>query len=281
MARDRARSDRGSLSAGGLGRSLYGLALVRREQGEFGEAQRLFEACKQLHHELGDLEGLTQGILGLADVARDRGDTAVTHAYSEQSLVTYRELGTRWAIGFALNNLAQAALQEGDLPQALAYADESVTLFREQQTEGGLAEVLVTRGHVLRAQENFSAAHEALTEALRLAWRVGPRLIVAAALEGLAVVFAQTDRVTSALNLLVAASALRAAMGAPLRPVDRSEVDAASATVRKALDDDVFKEGWAGAEGLPLEQFVASSVSTTLATTYRQPSPSSTTPAIE
>jgi tetratricopeptide (TPR) repeat protein len=119
---------------------------------------------------------MAQGLLGLGDIARDLGDVAQVRRYCEQSLVIYREFGTQWGIGFALNNLALAAYVEGEMARAFALADENVSLFRRLQAEGGLAEVLITLEQIARAQGDATAALGAMTEALRLAWAVGPRL---------------------------------------------------------------------------------------------------------
>src|SRR5439155_586631 len=69
VTQHRARGDRGSLSAGGLGLALYGLGLLLREQGEFTRAATLFEECVELHRALGDREGIAQAQLALGDIA--------------------------------------------------------------------------------------------------------------------------------------------------------------------------------------------------------------------
>ncbi|MCB0174323.1 MAG: tetratricopeptide repeat protein, partial [Anaerolineae bacterium] len=256
LAQHRARGNRGSLGAGGLGFSLYELGLVLREQGDFARAADLFDECVTFHRTLGDREGMGIALLGLGDVARDQGDIAPIRKYSQDSLTILRELGVQWAVGFALNNLAVAAYLEGDLPQALTLVNESITLYRAQQAEASLAEILVTLGHILRAQGQVAAAHAALIEALRLAQAVGPRLFVAAALEGLAGLASQPGQSALAVRLLGAASALRERMGTPVRPVDQPDLERRLAATRAHLGADAFAEIWAEAEALPLGQII-------------------------
>jgi len=176
--------------------------------------------------------------------------------YGEQSLLVFRELGVQWATGFALNNLALAAYLAGDVAHAFSLVEEGVRLFRSLQADSSLAEVLITLGQIVRAQGDDVAAHTALTEALRLAWAVGPRLLVAAALEGLASVVVAQGHAELAAQLLAAASALRAQMGAPVRPVDQAAVEQTLATARSTLGDDVFAAVWAEAQALPLDQLL-------------------------
>ena len=115
-----------------MGFSLYGLALLLREQGEYARAEALFEECVAFHRAAGDREGVAQGLLGLGDVARDQGDAQHLRSFTEASLTIYRQFGTQWAIGFALHNLAHAALLTGDLKGARELVDESAAMFRAQ-----------------------------------------------------------------------------------------------------------------------------------------------------
>jgi tetratricopeptide (TPR) repeat protein len=258
IIRRRGLDNQESLGSGGLGLSLFLLALVRREQGDFTAATALFEDCIALHREIGDREGIGLGLLGLSDIARDQGDAVGVRKYCEESLVILRELEARWAIGFALNNLTLAAYLEGNLAQALALINESVALFRAQKADGSLAEVLITFGQVVWAQEEAALAYQTLIEALQFAWAVGPRLMVAVALEGLASVVVSLKQATLAVHLLAAASTLRNQMGTPVRPVDQPAVERTLASVRATLGADTFAAIWTAAEALPLDRILSS-----------------------
>jgi predicted ATPase/transcriptional regulator with XRE-family HTH domain len=256
VERYRASGNRGSLSTGGLGFSIYFLALVLREQGNFEQAETLFKTCVDFHAEIGERTGVAQGLLGLSDVARDRGDVVQTRVYCEQSLVIYREFGTQWAIGFALNNLAQASYLDGDLHAALFLANESVSLFRSLQADGGVAEVLVTLGQILREQRQYESAQTALSEALRLAWVVGPRLMMVNGLEALASVMAQSAREKLAVQALSLASRLRLAMGTPVRPADQPILEQTLAMLRSSFDATTFESLWLMADEKFIQQFL-------------------------
>jgi WD40 repeat protein/predicted ATPase/DNA-binding XRE family transcriptional regulator len=253
LAQQHALGDRGSLGSAGLGLSLFLLGLVLREQGDIVRATVLFAECVELHRAIADREGQAVGLLGLADIARDQGDLTQLRAYGEESLAILRQLGVQWAIGFALNNLALGAIQSGDLPHAAMLVSESVSMFRAQQADASLAEVLITLGRILHAQGDRSGAHAALAEALRLAQAVGPRLLVAAGLEALAGLIEEASLV---VQLLAAASALRAQMGTPIRPVDQAAVEHMLAAARSALGDDRFTALWDAARVLPVGQLL-------------------------
>jgi tetratricopeptide (TPR) repeat protein len=236
------------------------LALVLREQGAHARASALYEECLAVSRQLGDAEGIGVALLGLADLARDEGDAQRARAYGAECLALFKELGHLWAIGFTLNNLALAAYQEGHLAQAADHAEESAALFRGQQADPSLAEVLVTLGRIRAAQGAAGTAQAHLAEALRLAWAKGPRLVVAMALEELGALAVGQSQARHGVELLGAAVALRAAIGAPVRPADWPALEGALAAARAALGEVTYADAWASGHTLPLEQSVALAV---------------------
>lgn len=161
-----------------------------------------------------------------------------------------------WARGFALNNLALAAYLDNDMPQAFSRINESVAVFRSLQADSMVDEVLITQGHILRAREDGAGAYHALSEALRLALTLGPRIIVPAALEGLASLMAQWGAVERAVQLLAAASTVRAEMGTPARPLDRLLESSALADAKATLGDALFAAQWEAGTTLPLDEIL-------------------------
>ncbi|MFL5806353.1 MAG: tetratricopeptide repeat protein [Roseiflexaceae bacterium] len=263
LSRHRRLNERASSSTIALGliaefgQVLRELALMVREQGDFTRATALFEECVELYRASGDRVSTALATLGLGDVARDLGNAEGVVAYCTPSLAVFRESDMHWAIGFALNNLALAAFLEGDLIQARALVGESVSLFRGLKDDVAIAEVLVTQGHIFMAQDDAAAACRAFVEALRLTMVAGRQLLVAAAMEGLANVVVSQGDAELGVRLLASASALRAQMSTPVRPVDQAMVDHALATARSMLGDTTFAAVWAEAQALPVEQILS------------------------
>jgi len=174
-----------------------------------------------------------------------------------ESLTILRDLRIQWAIGFALNTRARAAYIDGDLGQAYALIDESVALFRDLKAYSSLAEVLITQGYIVQTQGDATTASRTMAEALRLAWAVGPRPMVAAALEGLASVQVAQGHAQLATHLLAAATTLRVRMGTPVRPADQITVEQTLSAARSTLGDNAFAAVWSDAQALPLEQILS------------------------
>jgi WD40 repeat protein/predicted ATPase/transcriptional regulator with XRE-family HTH domain len=239
-----------------FGQVLRELAMVLREQGDFVRAEALLQESLAFHQAAADREFVSLALLGLADIGRDQGDAARVRRYGEEALVIVRELSMSWMIGFALNTLALGAFYERDLTRAAMLIRESEATFRDLQADGGLSEILVTVGKIAWAEGNRAAAHQALTEALRKAWAVGPRLYLVAGLEELAQVIVH-ERAEQSGRLLAAASALRQQMGTPVRPADRAALDATLATVRATLDEDASAALWADAQARSIKQLLS------------------------
>lgn len=256
LAHYRAAGDQRGFSAGGIGLALYELGLALREQGDFARTTALFEESIAFHRALGDNEGVAVGLLGLSDIARDQGDAARLRDYCTTSLEMLRRLDMQWGIGFALNNMALAAYLEGDLASATQFVTQSLDLFRRLQGDASRAEILITQGMILLAQGNAAAAYAAFSESLRIALALGPRLLVAYALEGLANVAISGSDADLAVRLLVAAAKFRAQMGTPERPIDTAVLDRTRATARSLLNDNGFAAAWAAADGLSIDELL-------------------------
>jgi tetratricopeptide (TPR) repeat protein len=230
--------------------------VVLRETGNFARATAMFDECLELHRALGDRDGIAAALLGFSDVARDHGDIARTRAYCEQSLAIARDRGVQWVIGFALNNLALAACANREMDAALNRVGESIAVFRATQADASRAEVLITRGQILRVLGDAPGALESLIEALRIARTLGPRVLVAMALEGLAALLVGQGQAAQSVQFNAAAAALRVQMGTPIRACDRTEVAMACARANDGLGKSAFGAAWRSGEERMLDQML-------------------------
>jgi hypothetical protein len=115
--------------------------------------------------------------------------------------------------------------------------------------EPGLALVLAELGFVAEQRGDLAAALRTHRDGLAAAQRVGDPRAIALALEGLAGAQAGLDPERAA-QLLGAAGALRAAVGAPLPPAERGDVDRIAARLRDLLGAAAYDEHLArGAHG--------------------------------
>ena len=183
-------------------------------QGDYSSARSLYEQSLAIRRELGDKRGIARSLLNLGLVAYCQGDYSSARSLLEQSLAIQRELGDKRGIALSLLNLGAVSLKEGDLAAARAY----------------------------------------LTESFILSLEMGDKPLIAYALEESAKL-AHTEQTSERAALLFgAAGALSEAIGAPLSPADREEIDRALAELRATLGEDAFDSAWAAGQAMTWEQ---------------------------
>ena len=123
-----------------------------------------------------------------------------------------------------------------------------------------MAEVLASLGPILDAAGEPELALASLTEALELAWRVGPGKVVAASLEGIAKVAAGQTQELAAVELAGSAAALRAQIAVPVPPNWRADLEQILATTRATLGEEAFAVAWEHGHERPLPDVIAIAV---------------------
>ena len=119
-------------------------------------------------------------------------------------------------------------------------------------------EVLVNLALVRHEQGDTGRAGALFSESLALSRAGGLALyFVLQALEGAAGVAGAQGQPERAARLFGATDALRAAVGVPVRPVDRRLYDRDVTAVRAALGAETFAAAWAAGRALSLEQAIA------------------------
>jgi predicted ATPase/DNA-binding CsgD family transcriptional regulator len=236
---------------------LCNLSRVTRELGEYAQARVLAQEALDLQRVERHQGGKAMALLVLGDVARDLGETAEGRVRCEESLVIFRALGDPLGEGFSLHNLAVAAYGERSLDLARTLCEESLGIFRRLDVQGASAEVVASLGPILDAAGEPESALAALTEALDLAWRVGPRWVVAPLLEGIATVAAGQGQDLVAVELASAAAALRTEIAVPVRPHWRADLEWTLATTRATLGEEAFAVAWEQGHERPLPDVIA------------------------
>jgi tetratricopeptide (TPR) repeat protein len=188
-----------------------------------------------------------------------QGDYPAARALYEESLAISRELGDRSGIASSLNNLGNAALNQRDYPAARALLEESLAIHRELGDRYGIATSLSNLGLVAYEQGDYPAARALYEESLATRRELGDRSGsgIAVSLEGLAAVAASLGDSLRAARIWGATERLRAEIGTPLTPNERSRYDRYVAAARiSSRDDAAFDNAWQEGRGLTLEQAI-------------------------
>jgi len=240
--------------------ALNNLGAMAVDQGDYARAATLNEESLAIKRALGDVRGIARSLLNLGEVARYQGDHDRARLLFAESLTLSRELEDGPSIALALNNLGDVARARGDGARAMALYTESVQIFRDAGDQHFVALTLSNLGHVAHDRGDDGGAAALYRDSLTLYRDVGEKLGLVGCLEGVAMVAQAQGRAEHAALLHGAAAGLRAALGAPLPPVERAAHERRAAALRETLGETAFATAWAAGHALSLEQAIAAAL---------------------
>jgi predicted ATPase/DNA-binding SARP family transcriptional activator len=204
-------------------RLLVLLASVQRETGQYDQAIACIERALVHYRSTGEQPGVARALHTGAFAAWIGGDLDRADLYLAECLPLVRLLGDVEAIASTLLNLGATAFYRGDTERARRLFDDALERYQLIGFDEGVGWVRNMLGLVeLRAGRDESArAH--LVSSLGVHRRLGDRWRTASVLEALAEALRRTGSGRTAAVLLGAAGAVRAAIGAPVPAVERTD----------------------------------------------------------
>lgn len=278
-----------------VARCLEGLGIVALDQSNYAAAHLLFEECVALIRQTGAQDALAWTLCNWAEVAIHQGEYVLARTLAEEGLAIFRERGNLGgspyallrlvAVAFlqgelahssalaeeclllctgardfhkakALYLLGQIVLEQGDGARACTLAEESLALFKEEGDKEGSCWSLCLLGKVEARQGDHAAARTCYEQSVQIAREQGFKWELASGLEGLASVVAGQGEAGWAARLWAAAAALRAAIGAPLPPIEQAGYEQAITTVRTRLGEQAFAAAWDEGRTMSVEQVI-------------------------
>ncbi len=203
----------------GVTPELRALALVHAaifpfRQGDTKTAAAWLQESLDLYRELGDEEGIVRSTAELGGVAIAELDLDRAAALYEECLPLLRKQGRLSRLAVALGNLGTIAHMRRDPETAVRYYGEAIEASRAGVDEDGLAVNLHNLGRSELALGRPDRAHEALTESLAIARRLGYREVIAYCLGGFSELAMLAEDAQRAATLLGAADQLFSEIGA-------------------------------------------------------------------
>jgi DNA-binding CsgD family transcriptional regulator len=224
--------------------------------GDLPTARGVLAEARELSRQLSEpvLEAWTCWFQGIAEVVA--GEPERGREYLEASLALHRELGIRIGEARALAGLAGTCLWSGEPRRSKELHEAALSIYLAEDDRWGQGQCHTFLGMIAETTATDSAtatAHYlAAVEFLR-PFRDGSLLPVA--LLGQAGVLARREP-ERALNVLAAASALRARVGGQFQPIFRARADKVKAAAAAALGDR-FDQVWSEGARLGLDDAVA------------------------
>jgi predicted ATPase/DNA-binding SARP family transcriptional activator/Tfp pilus assembly protein PilF len=240
--------------------TLNGLGMVARQQGDFAQTQAYFEASLAQWREINGTWGIAVTLGNLGELMMQQGDLDRAREFIEESLMLQEAMGAKRGIALSLCFLGAVLLYQGDSEQAQALLERGLAVSQEIDDKVIIARALYNLGLVALYQGQYEHARRRLEESLLWRWEIGYKEAVASSLEGLAALAAAENDGDQAALLLGVAEATRAAIGAPLSPMEHSNRERVIALIREQIGDEQLAENWQAGQSLSLEEAVAEAI---------------------
>jgi predicted ATPase/DNA-binding NarL/FixJ family response regulator len=228
LASRRARSESDN---GGVGLVLLLLGNVALWRGDLAKAAALFEQAEAMLRRSGG-PGVPMAVYQLARAAYEAGDYPQARSAIDRlmRLAKSRRAGM---IARARQINALLAVANGETSRARRSLDEAERILRRTDDSTGFIDLLIDVGRVCLQTRQFAAAHQAYVNAAALARKIGARMRMIRATEGVACVL-MGSRPGLCIQLAAAAAASRAAMGTNSWPRDARQLQEALAMVPRS-----------------------------------------------
>jgi predicted ATPase len=237
------------------------LGIVRQWRGEYDEAWRVFGEALEISREINDPWEIALALKNLGVIAHVRGESERATTLYEESLRLSRSLDNAWEIASTLNNLAVLMASRSDFRRASDLFEENLELCRRLGDRRGIAMALNNLGEMAQSQGAYTRAAELLSECLLLNVDAGNRRLIAYGLECFVSLLTARGQADRALRLAGAAEALREAIGSPLAPAEREDLDRSIERARGSLEAEAAASAWTGGRAMTIQQAVDDALS--------------------
>jgi predicted ATPase/DNA-binding SARP family transcriptional activator len=215
--------------------------------------ERSLDHCKRS----GDRWGTAWVLTFLGVLSRRSGELEKARLQLEEALSTFRGLRDDHNQAMPLMQLALVSQQAGDPDAAVRRCEEAIMLAR-RLGEGQLAHgAYCIYGLVELARGHREEARRHLVASLRAFRGTEHQLVVALAVEGLAVVAHQEDRHREAAELWGFAGRLRAASAGPMTPERAAERDEHLDRARRRIGGELVEQALVAGGALQMDQVLA------------------------
>lgn len=211
------------------------LACLAMMQGDLPRAQGLLEVELQRLGESGDPFALAILQMDLGEVFRRQGVFERAGPLLHEALDRHRRLADTYHLGETLANLGSLARNQGSLAAASQYYEQSLAALQPVRYTRLASQVNVYQGLLAVVEGQPEAALSHFRAGLRLALAGQHQLSHIEALEGFAGLWAAQGDAARAGRWLSALTAARAALGAPIPPVESARYDQLEQDLLKAL----------------------------------------------
>ncbi len=224
--------------------ALWATIWLAYHQGDYMRASELSAEYLPLAREINDPLNVRNALTGLGVTAVAQGHYDEGVAYLRESLEICRGIGKNWHLGTSLLNLGRTIMHVGDPQEAVLLLEEALAVYRELGNKAFVARTEGYLGYAALLRSDYELAENYFRQSLREFSDLHETMGIAEGLEGLAAVFAVTDRADRTARLAAAAGVIRETIAAQVLPLDRKTFQAYVQQARDHVSPDIWAAAW-------------------------------------
>jgi predicted ATPase/DNA-binding XRE family transcriptional regulator len=254
---DEAISRRTAIPARLLATALWGAYWLAYHRGDYTASANFSAQALDVSRKTGDPLDRRNALtgLGLAALAQERYTEALPPL--RESVELCRGVGRNWSLATSLLNLSFAAMHVGEHALTASLLAEALAIYRELGDQAFEARTHSTMGYAALLEGRLAEAEAAFRQTLGEFAELGEQMGTAEALEGLAAVYAETERAKLAALLTGASSAIRTRIATQPLPFHRAAIAPGLNMARKLLGEEQWQAACLHGRGLSAEETLA------------------------
>jgi hypothetical protein len=215
--------------------------------GRLDEAKATIERALPASRECGDATSVASNLDTQATIEWISGDVHAARELFAQALAAYKTLGNEFGTAVVLSNLAELEFADAHPEQALCAANEALEISLRGKNATFIASCYTNGAAYRVALGELAGARESARNGLRVACQGRGELLIAAALQHLALLAAIGGDVRCGAPLLGYVDAQYTALGQQREPTEQWGYDKLMSALRETLSEDEIAT--LGAEG--------------------------------
>ncbi|MDX1417529.1 MAG: tetratricopeptide repeat protein [Candidatus Promineifilaceae bacterium] len=226
---------------------------LARYHGDYAAAERYIMEGLALARELGDQHATADSLANIGFVYLQQERLAQARATYKEALAIYGELRNEQGTADASIHLGLIAFYERDTSLAQQYYQRSLAIWQRLGDKQGIVYTQHMLGDAAFLEGRYETAAGLYLESLQEALVLSFQLVIAAAMEGLALIAAVREQSQRALQLAGAAHELRRRANIPASPAREVFIEQGLAAAWENLGEEVGENSWRGGREMSFE----------------------------
>ncbi|MFL5653722.1 MAG: LuxR C-terminal-related transcriptional regulator, partial [Ktedonobacteraceae bacterium] len=239
--------------------ALNSFGSVVLSQGDYTQAQQLYERAIALFKEAGDLWLYGELHLFLANVYWAQGDETKAQTFLKEGFAVHDQVGNAWVTGWFVSLFGEIALRQGDIPRARFLLEAGLKRHQQLGDQQGQALIYAMLAQAAASEHDYTLTRTLAAQSLEIARTIHDTGSLILCLEELADVAAGQGEPAWAARLWGAAQHYREASDAPLPLVERLSRAHHIEQAQGLLGKKIFTERWSEGRNMTAEEAIAAS----------------------